>query len=327
MTEQRLQDAAEWLVRRESRPDADDPSFEAWRADPANERTWRAVDEARRCSTTVADDPALLALRHAALARAVRDRPGHGLRHRWAYVAACAAAALPFAWMIGSTDPETPVPAVADTTYRTVVGQRLAVTLPDGSRLTLDTNSRVRVAYGRAERRLILDRGQALFEVAKRQDRPFVVIAGEQRVVAHGTQFDVRVGPGVAQVALIEGKVTVADARAPAGAGMAMAVDDVLTATPRGISVRHVPGGALAMASWSEGRLVFSDRTLASAVAEMNRYGVQPIRIVDPRAGALRVSGSFRTGEIVPFVEALEAGFPVTVRHLPTGSVEIAYRR
>ncbi|MEJ1961315.1 MAG: FecR domain-containing protein [Gammaproteobacteria bacterium] len=62
----------------------------------------------------------------------------------------------------------------------------------DGSAITLNTDSQLRVALTEAERRVDLKQGEAFFEVAKDSTRPFVVEAGRKRVVAVGTKFSVR---------------------------------------------------------------------------------------------------------------------------------------
>jgi len=287
-------EAAEWAERLDDDPsDATRVRFEDWRADAGHEAAFAAVAEARTMSAALADHPA----------------------------AACAAVVAPIAWLRLADDTTTTGQAaqIAEApVYRTATGQRLMVTLTDGSRLTLDTDSRVRIAYSDAERRLVLERGQALFEVAKHQRRPFVVTAGSQSVTAHGTAFDIRLDPGAVRVALVEGLVSVASKGGHAKP-VAMVPDDVLTASAGGVSLRHVPGIALALSSWSEGRLVFEDTTLRHAVAEMNRYGTPRIALADTQAGDVRISGSFRTGEIQPFLDALQMGFPVTVARSADG--------
>lgn len=313
-----MTEAAAWAVRLDAdRSTATHQRFETWLAHPGNDAAWTAVQDARETSTVLADHPALLTHRHAAVARAALTREPR--RPSWMLAAAaCAAVVAPLAlWQFAGSDRAGPPPSAlaASPVYRTAVGQRLMTTLADGSRLTLDTDSRVRVAYTGTERRLTLERGQALFEVAKHQPRPFVVVAGSHAVTAHGTAFDVRLGPSVVRVALIEGLVSVA-ARSGAGTNpVSLRPDDILTATLASVSVRHLPGGAQALSSWSEGRLVFEDETLDRAVAEMNRYGGPRIVVTDPAAGRVRISGSFRTGEIEPFLEALQMGFPVTIAH------------
>lgn len=310
-----MTEAAKWAERLDDDPsDATRVRFEDWRAHAGHDAAFAAVAEARTMSAALADHPEMLALRHAAVARiALAREPRRAVRWMLA-VAACAAVVAPIAWLrLADNATTTGQAQIAEApVYRTATGQRLIVTLTDGSRLTLDTDSRVRIAYSDAERRLVLERGQALFEVAKHQRRPFVVTAGSQLVTAHGTAFDIRLDPGAVQVALVEGVVSVASKGGHAKP-VAMVPDDVLTASAGGVSLRHVPGIALALSSWSEGRLVFEDTTLRHAVAEMNRYGTPRIALADTRAGDVRISGSFRTGEIQPFLDALQMGFPVTV--------------
>ena len=76
--------------------------------------------------------------------------------------------------------------------YETRRGEMRVVTLADGSTVSLNTKSRMKVIYS-AERRLIrLDEGEALFDVAKDALRPFVVRAGDTDVAAIGTSFVVQ---------------------------------------------------------------------------------------------------------------------------------------
>jgi len=323
-------EAAEWVERLDAASDdSTRAQFDHWHAQPGHKVAYDAVVDAREASAALADHPDMLALRHATVARVALARAPRAPRRTAPWLlaaAACAAVVAPLAWL-RLADDGAPASRIASApTYRTATGQRLMVTLTDGSRLTLDTDSRVRVAYSDSERRLVLERGQALFEVAKHQPRPFVVFAGSHAVTAHGTAFDVRLDPGTVQVALVEGLVSVATSGGQVRP-VKMVPDDVLTASTTGISVRHVPGMALALSSWSEGRLVFEDTSLRHAVAEMNRYGTPQIAIADASAGAVRISGSFRTGDVQPFLDALELGFPVTVDRRADGRIRIATKK
>ena len=91
----------------------------------------------------------------------------------------------------------------------TELGEQRNLTLSDGTRVALNTATKIRVRYDNAARRVELERGEALFEVAKVPARPFVVIAGGRRVTAVGTSFVVRRDNEEVAVTLLEGKVTV----------------------------------------------------------------------------------------------------------------------
>lgn len=103
-------------------------------------------------------------------------------------------------------------------------GQQLDITLPDGSRLRLDTATRAEVSLYRTRREVRLPEGQAVFQVQKDPARPFDVLAGPLKVTVIGTRFSVRHTPGTTQdgsvrVAVEEGRVRVARAHAGTGGG------------------------------------------------------------------------------------------------------------
>ncbi|MGS2722979.1 FecR family protein [Porticoccus sp. GXU_MW_L64] len=75
--------------------------------------------------------------------------------------------------------------------YATAVGQQREISLPDGSKMFLNTNSQVKVVYAIEHRDIFLLQGEAHFDVAKQKDRPFRVYAGNSRVQAVGTAFTV----------------------------------------------------------------------------------------------------------------------------------------
>jgi transmembrane sensor len=99
--------------------------------------------------------------------------------------------------------------AWADPTYTTGIGEQRIVRLDDGTRLSLNSGTRVRIAYDNSERRVELERGEAYFEVAHNPARPFIVTAGNHQVTALGTVFVVRYEAAQTAVTLLEGKVAV----------------------------------------------------------------------------------------------------------------------
>jgi transmembrane sensor len=93
--------------------------------------------------------------------------------------------------------------------YATDVGERRSLTLSDGSTVDLNARSKLRIEFSKAERRVELIEGQALFQVAKNKDRPFIVKSGEATVRAVGTQFDVDRKATGTTVTVLEGRVVV----------------------------------------------------------------------------------------------------------------------
>src|SRR5690606_20728867 len=93
--------------------------------------------------------------------------------------------------------------------YATRPGEQKVATLKDGSRIALNTDTRLDVRFDAGRRRIRLDRGEAMFEVAHDADRPFVVVAGDTRVQALGTVFIVRRTGDDVVVTLVKGRVAV----------------------------------------------------------------------------------------------------------------------
>jgi transmembrane sensor len=313
--------AARWAER--AADGSTDARFRRWIADASNAEALAKTSAVRERVRALADDPGLADLR-----ADTNDRlalPRDATTPTWWMAAAAAlvaAVALPtFLLSGGATVPAAVAPAPI--VYRTAIGQRLELALPDRSRLVLDTASQVRVAYDGAERRLHLDRGQALFEVAHGDKRPFVVAAAGREVVAHGTRFDVRLRSGDVHVALVEGSVSVA---AQGTKAVRMRPDELLVADRSGMRVARDPAAVAAFTSWREGLLVFRDRTVAEAAAEMNRYAAPPIVLGDAAVAGVRISGSFRTGETRAFVDALQLGFPIRATQRTDGAVVLTRR-
>ncbi|MCW1430764.1 FecR family protein [Novosphingobium sp. JCM 18896] len=306
-----IEQAALWHERLARDPQRTRNALDAWLvASPAHAQAFAEVEATLAIARDAADDPGLLALRHQTLARvALRRRPWYGSRAVAAAVALVLA--VPTVWLgypyvatLASGDAE-----VTSQHYRTAIGNRRTIQLADGSEVTLNTDTALDVAYSARERRLVLQRGQALFKVTKDAARPFTVTSGLRQVTAHGTEFDVRVDADLFRVALLEGSVSVtAPADKQAGRIM-LKPNEVLTARGNRIAVDSEDVHALA--SWREGLLVLHDRDLRSAAAEMNRYDARHIEFADERTARMRISGAFRLGDTKAFAEALTDVLPI----------------
>ncbi|HJR72793.1 MAG TPA: FecR domain-containing protein [Luteimonas sp.] len=316
------EEAARWSeILRETAPgdSRTREEFEAWRArSPEHTRAFARAQSAHALARSVADAPQMRALRGETLDRIAR----RGRRRAWTRRFAIAASVLVTAGLgVFLLRPEAARQAYRDArgtlagnVYTTEIGQRSTVTLDDGSILTLNTDSRVSVHYETGLRSVTLERGQALFKVAKDGARPFVVEAGGRHVTALGTEFDVRVSERMFEVTLLEGRVKVTRERGDReAADMPLAelrpgqqFVEVAKARPqvREADVKRI-------VSWRRGQVVFEDERLADAVAEMNRYSRQQVVLGDERLASLRISGAFNTGDTGTFVEALVAYFPI----------------
>jgi transmembrane sensor len=223
-----------------------------------------------------------------------------------------------------------------DSGLTTRIGEQRNLNLEDGTRVSLNTASRIHVRYDRTARRVELDQGEAYFEVAKHPDWPFIVIAGGKQVVARGTAFLVRRDEDSLAVTLVEGKVTVA----PAGESVASTPASSGSASGSGVPERPGSGGATAditlapgqrltfadhekpkldhpeldrVTAWQHGQVILDHTPLSDAVAEMNRYSDVALKIEEPEAGRAEVTGIFRIGDSENFAQAVAETYHLTV--------------
>jgi len=221
---------------------------------------------------------------------------------------ALVAVACVIAYVAFGLRPSRPAGKVTETG----VGETRVLALDDGSRVVLDTSSRLRVAFTAAARDVELVSGQAHFEVAKETRRPFRVRTRSAEVVAVGTMFDVAALPTRTTVTLIEGRVNV---RTIAGTAKVQPTVEALT-----------PGEQLGIAgdgellgktvvkvenvtAWQRGTIVLDDMALPEALNALNRYSRTRIVILGNALQTKRVSGVFRIGDVETEVSVLQRYF------------------
>jgi transmembrane sensor len=212
------------------------------------------------------------------------------------------------------------LPYLLRPSLNTAVGEQRTLNLDDGTRVELNTDTHLLVRYDRQRRKVILESGEAYFQVAPER-RPFVVEAGEQEILALGTAFVVRrdqTGDVSLTVTLIEGRVSVASADSQ----KALAVDARTTdsATRQPVSLLN-PGERLKLrghtapkldspsleetTGWMRGLLIFDNTPLREAIAEFNRYNVAKITVASREVGEIPVGGIFRISDARSFAHAV----------------------
>lgn len=233
---------------------------------------------------------------------------------------------------------------IQDNLIETQRSERREVLLEDGTVVKLDPRSRLRIGYRADQRRVFLDEGRALFQVAKAADRPFVVYAKSAIVRAVGTAFAVDQDVDETVITVAEGSVAVQSTlrqgrragssarsgdplspdsspeddrrerdssstsiRAGSGSGeIFMVADQQVTVQSSGTAepVRDVDSSV--ELAWADGRLVFEDDSVAAVIAEFNRYNHVQIRVFDDALRSRPVSGVFSAFDPESFIEFIE---------------------
>lgn len=251
---------------------------------------------------------------------AVSTRGGH----RSAYAIAASLAALIAVTLLLVRGPLFDASPESVEIHATSRGELRQLELPDGSRVMLDADSRIELAFSSAERRLILREGRARFSVA-REGRPFIVQAGAHLVVATGTVFDVSLLNERVSVVMLEGSVELRAAgtspphpprRLTAGQRLVIQADGQAQALP-------VARGDTA---WTSRMLEFDDTPLSEAVETANRYSRVQIRIADGEVRSLRVSGAYRAGDSIGLARSLAAAFDLQLAADGEGNLTLSRR-
>lgn len=315
----RLQTAARWLVRLGEVPE-DDALVAQWLewcdAAPENLAAFEKIQKTWQLAGVAAmEAPASIGRGTTAMPRQRRRR-----RRAWlAYAATIFVLATGVIVALLMHDRPENAEVLA-----TPVAIRASSTLPDGSRVELGARSRLSLHYSPAVRRVVVESGEAYFEVAHNTRRPFVVEAGGLQVTAVGTAFNVHRGDERVVVTVSEGRVRLATEDAPVsipGSGSAKPGSMPLEAaageqalfskkTER-IAIAHADP-AIATA-WREGVLKFVNQPLADVVQDLNRYSERPIVLADASLGTLPYTGTVFGDRLDDWLHAIEDVFDVRV--------------
>lgn len=195
----------------------------------------------------------------------------------------------------------------------TAVGEQKTINLTDGSRVELNTDTHLLLKFDSHSRTVELRSGEAYFSVAH-EPRPFVVLAGDRRVIAVGTAFTVRREPSkkdAITVTLIEGRVAVDSTKFRNVSPSPLGPDVVFLATGQRLRLRRdaptaVDTPAMDIATgWMRGQIILDHTALREAAAEFNRYGVTRIEVGSAAVGQIPVGGIFRLGDAKSFARAV----------------------
>lgn len=329
--------------------DIDRAAFAAWHA--SDDRCAEAYSTMLALQAALASDPAIAEMAYdeieerraiAGMFAGIIDR----LAGIFSLPVAGGLAVAAAAWfLVVSVQTPAPAPGLpAEHIYASETVGDVPITLTDGSRVTLGKSSRVSVAYNAKARLVRLLKGEAQFEVAKDRTRPFVVAAAGTSVRAVGTRFNVRLTTHDVKVDVTEGVVEIYKA-APRSSGTKVAegatavrlaagqqvVASVATGemTPPRL-VMPVPTFAereiLAPHPASSARLRYVGAPLSEVVAAANSRRNGKIVFASPEVADMKITTSFRPGEIDAVLDNLPSILPVEVARTADGGAVISVR-
>ena len=327
---QRLIEAASWRIHLAEIDATTTPDFEQWLSEKGNADAWNRIESPWRFLDGQEAEPESVKARAAALQDVKKANDWRVIRRTWPKSVRAAAAVLFVGavglgsfWWLNLPDE-----------YVTSIHERRTIDLADGSKVSLDAASDVTVRITHDVRELHLLKGQARFDVAHDVQRPFSVLAGDQKVVATGTAFNVQIVGESVRVTLIEGHVLVFDETKPTDSPVNKSIqfEKSNAASQQAMTIAPAPlelkaGEQLSIApekpvqiatvsvqrviAWTDGQLMFDNQPLSDIVDEINRYTSKPVRIDDSKAAAMRISGVFKTGDVASFVDIVTRFLPL----------------
>jgi transmembrane sensor len=224
-------------------------------------------------------------------------------RARWRLPLAAASLAVVAMAGLVAANWETP----GYVTYATDIGGHKTLALGDGSQIELNTDTVVRLPRGKG-RQVILEKGEAFFQIKHDEANPFVVTTSTGRVVDLGTKFSIRQGSGGVKVVLVEGRARFEGGGAESEhRSVVLDPGDVVLATADSVSLTKKPALELKNdLGWRRGMLIFRHSTLGDAAAEFNRYNKEKIIIGDAAVAQLEIRGTFHTADVALFARMAE---------------------
>ena len=296
-----LQQALEWffMLQSEDCTDDDRRRFNLWygqseenRAAYAHaERLWSTQDQLKNEK----DIPGLKR------ARRVRSRRGVARGLGISVLLLVSSALAIVGWMEHSAE---------TLTYTTRQGERQTILLGDGTAIDLNTATRLHVKISLLRRTIVLDEGEAIFNVRHESLRPFSVQAGHVAIRDIGTRFNVRRDDDTVTVAVLQGAIEMDGRRLDEGYQRNYRPDTGLSSIQ--------PIDAEQVEAWKQGRLVLRKSSLKEVIAELERYHSVRFVLADPSIASQTLSGTFNTDDLELFLASVGKILPVHVQSLPS---------
>jgi ferric-dicitrate binding protein FerR (iron transport regulator) len=197
-------------------------------------------------------------------------------------------------------------------TKATPAATHAVISLSDGSKVSLDENTTVKYPkrFRRSERRILLEKGNAFFAVARDREHPFVVQLGKSSVTVLGTQFNITATEQEIHVSVKAGSVRFesdAKDKSVLTAGKGIVYNKVTeTVTPVDITNKNAD-------AWLTGELSFTDASLREVITTLEQHYKVQIALNDSIANFKKFNARFKNNELREVLDVLEATYPITI--------------
>ena len=306
-----LEQASKWFLRlKDAAPDhADRGRFEAWLMESeANRQAYQRIAE----TWGDFDSPARIthisqAMSARKLDEDIRKRQRANTLAKLGAVVAIGLASL-FGFQQWQSWQAQPLETIAQTS---APGHMVSRFLPDGTKLTLDAHSDTKVVYYRDKRYVRLLHGQAVFEVVKDADRPFIVESDHARITVKGTRFVVNMINHKTVVAVDHGKVLVETLQAGQTSSVLLSNGEVAEVKDQAKPVK-LNKSAKDYFAFLQGKLIFDGASLSEVTETLSRYRQPPV--VNHSTSGTEISAVVDVHTLNKFIKTLPAVAPVKLQ-------------
>lgn len=199
---------------------------------------------------------------------------------------------------------------------QTGYGQLRVLTLPDGSKITLNGHSVLRydsLAIHGPLREVWLN-GEAFFDIAPVADAQFVVHAGDSvEVRVLGTQFNVRYTGQRTTVVLNSGKVKIAAVTAGKKAEILLQPGEMAVYDAPLLQLRQQPADTVMSSSWKQGQQYFQQTYLQEVTQWMEEQFGITVTYARPELKTLPFSGTIPSGDLERIIPILEKSLDIKI--------------
>jgi transmembrane sensor len=224
--------------------------------------------------------------------------------------------------------------------FQTNIGEKNNVLLADGSKVTLNTHSKIIVNYTQGHRNIDLIYGEVQFDVAKDKTRPFTVTSGVKSFTALGTVFNIQKNNELDMELIVsEGQVLVSDNHSRSTLTTLIDIESnkqdsimIITDGEKSVIENKVQQQTLKLSkaqaeqelSWQQGMLIFKGETLRQALSEVSRYTNVQFEIANDEVSNIKIAGYFKAGDINGLLESLAYNFNIKYKYNATNSIQLS---
>lgn len=248
-----------------------------------------------------------------------------------------------FAWREPVSTPVSDVTAASTTSYSTQKGEFKKHILPDGSVLTLNTDTQANIEFNHHYRNIYLQHGELHIDVVHDTSRPLNIIVGDNLIQAVGTAFNVQfVNKQDVELIVSEGKVMLTDQAELAkninfarqtidsdnavflNAGQKVSFVQNHAIKQRDLQIEDISDHLASSLSWLKGSLIFSGEPMSYAITMINRYLREPVILEGDNIKSVRVIGRFEQGKLEHFLHGLEMSFNINQHKNAQGQIVLS---